>query len=50
MYVCSRAELLRNGFIEEIGLPMTESGCETDSSKFNGKKNGGPAMGRVIGE
>ena len=47
-----REEILRNGFREEIGLPMTdtdtESGCETGSPSC--KKNGGPAMGRAIGE
>ena len=47
-----REELLSNGFREEIGLPMTdtgqESGCETGSPSC--KKNGGPAMGRAIGE
>ena len=48
-----REELLKNGFREEIGLPMTdtagrESDCETGSPSW--KKNGGPAMGRAIGE
>ena len=47
-----REELLRNGFREEIGLHMTDtgtgSGCETGSPSC--KKNGGPAMGKAIGE
>ena len=29
-------------------IPSTESGCETDSPSC--KENGGPAMGRAIGE
>ena len=47
-----REEILRTGFREEIGLPMTdtgtESGCETGS--LSCKKNGRPAMGRAVGE
>ena len=43
-----REKLLRNGFREEIGVPMTESGCETGSPRC--KQHGGPAMGRAIGE
>ena len=47
-----REELLRNGFREEIGLPMTDtgtgSGLETGNPSC--KKNGGATICRAIGE
>ena len=33
---------------DSVGQAGTESGCETDSPSC--KKNGGPAMGRALGE
>ena len=51
--VAEKRRAFEEGFREEIGLPMTdtghiESGCETGSPSC--KKNGRPAMGRAIGE
>ena len=40
-----REELLRNGFIEEIGLPMTDTGHREWLRVQVEKKNGGLALG-----
>ena len=47
-----REELLRNVFREEIGIPVTDTGHREwlRNSQSSCKKNGGPAMGRAIGE
>ena len=45
--VAKKRELFRNGFREEIGLSMTDTGHK---EWLWPKKNGGPAMERTIGE